>query len=427
MKKRMTAVLLALLAVLTACAAAPETDGEASETDPQVSAGTTDPAQTEPETEPVRFVPDVPAADFEGYAFRIGASSENNADYLHYTYTEEMNGEGVNDAVFAANTYVRDKYNIDIVWSDMGDSHFNTYQHIINSVHAGDDAYDSAILHDHASVTAMLEGVLLNLNELPAVDTSKPWWAAQFTTACTIGGQRLYFITGDASLTMLCNMATMYVNNNIYVQYFGPVSDLYSVVLEGGWTFDKMAEYCDSIYTLEEGLLVCQRHRVPEISADAGTRLLAGPETRLATCLVADNFLKQGACAIRSEAHLLHSGTDLRAETLQTYLLTSVRNRCINLLVHRQKEQQMQKAITVEMITPEQTAEQEQLQMLHHYIDSQLPKLSQQILRLRYQQGLKYREIADVLQVSEVTVHNHLSQSLQQLKDHFKSLGYGIK
>ena len=69
----------------------------------------------------------------------------------------------------------------------------------------------------------------------------------------------------------------------------------------------KMAEYCDSIYTLEEGLLVCQRHSVPEISADAGTRLLAGPEIRLATCLVADNFLKQGACAIRSEAHLLHN------------------------------------------------------------------------------------------------------------------------
>ena len=126
-------------------------------------------------------------------------------------------------------------------------------------------------------------------------------------------------------------------------------------------------------------------------------------------------------------AYLLHSGTNLRAETLQSFLLTSVRNRCINLLVHRQKEQYMHKAIMVEMITPEQTAEQELLQMLHHYIDSQLPKLSQQILRLRYQQGLKYREIADVLQVSEVTVHNHLSQSLQQLKDHFKSLGYGIK
>jgi RNA polymerase sigma factor (sigma-70 family) len=63
-------------------------------------------------------------------------------------------------------------------------------------------------------------------------------------------------------------------------------------------------------------------------------------------------------------AHLLHSGTDLRSETLQAFLLTSVRNRCINLLVHRQREQQMQKAVVVEMITPEQTAEQEQLQQL---------------------------------------------------------------
>ena len=125
-------------------------------------------------------------------------------------------------------------------------------------------------------------------------------------------------------------------------------------------------------------------------------------------------------------ANLLKSNTDLKSDTLQAFLLTSVRNRCINLLVHKQKQQQMQKAVVVEMITPEQTAEHEQLQLLHRYIDSRLPKLSQQILRLRYQQGLKYREIAQVLQVSEVTVHNHLSQSLKQLKDHFKSLGYGI-
>ena len=126
-------------------------------------------------------------------------------------------------------------------------------------------------------------------------------------------------------------------------------------------------------------------------------------------------------------AHLLHSGTQLRSETLQAFLLTSVRNRCINLLVHKQKEQQLQQAIVVEMISPERTSEQEQLQMLHRFIDEHMPRLSQQILRLRYQQGLKYREIAKVLQVSEVTVHNHLSQSLQKLKDHFKALGYGIK
>jgi RNA polymerase sigma-70 factor (ECF subfamily) len=120
-------------------------------------------------------------------------------------------------------------------------------------------------------------------------------------------------------------------------------------------------------------------------------------------------------------AHLLDSGKDLRTDTLQNYLLTSVRNRCINLLVKKQRTQ----AVVVDLNT--ENTDRELLDDMYHYIDGQLPPLSQQVLRLRYQQGLKYREIAEALQVSEVTVHNHLSQSLKQLKDHFKSLGYGIK
>lgn len=120
-------------------------------------------------------------------------------------------------------------------------------------------------------------------------------------------------------------------------------------------------------------------------------------------------------------AHLLDSGKDLRTDTLQSYLLTSVRNRCINLLVKKQRTQAVVVDLNVE------NTDRELLDDMYRYIDGQLPPLSQQVLRLRYQQGLKYREIAEALQVSEVTVHNHLSQSLIQLKDHFKSLGYGIK
>lgn len=122
-------------------------------------------------------------------------------------------------------------------------------------------------------------------------------------------------------------------------------------------------------------------------------------------------------------AQLLNSHTDLHSDTLQGYLLKSVRNRCINLLVHKQREQ----AAIVDIQTENGQTEQEQLDMLHRYIDEHMPEMTQRILRLRYQQGLKYREIADELKVSEVTVFNHLSQSLKELKDYFKSLGYGIK
>lgn len=121
---------------------------------------------------------------------------------------------------------------------------------------------------------------------------------------------------------------------------------------------------------------------------------------------------------------LLNSHTDLHSDTLQSYLLTSVRNRCLNLLVHKQREQ----AAIVDLRTGENdNTEQEQLDMLHRYIDDHMPEMTQRILRLRYQQGMKYREIADELKVSEVTVFHHLSQSLKELKDYFKSLGYGIK
>ena len=115
--------------------------------------------------------------------------------------------------------------------------------------------------------------------------------------------------------------------------------------------------------------------------------------------------------------------TELKTDTLQGFLLTSVRNRCVNLLVHKQKEQA---AIVNLKDNADEESGQEKLNALRDYIDTRLPELSQKILRLRFQQGLKYREIADALQVSEVTVYNHLSQSLKQMKEHFKAKGYDI-
>ena len=123
-------------------------------------------------------------------------------------------------------------------------------------------------------------------------------------------------------------------------------------------------------------------------------------------------------------ASLLAKGeTELKTDTLQGFLLTSVRNRCVNLLVHKQKEQA---AIVNLKDNADDGTGQELLNALRDYIDTRLPELSQKILRLRFQQGLKYREIADALQVSEVTVYNHLSQSLKQMKEHFKAKGYDI-
>ena len=67
----------------------------------------------------------------------------------------------------------------------------------------------------------------------------------------------------------------------------------------------KMAEFCDSVYTLEEGVLVCQRRQIPQISRMDGMDLLSGPTIRLHTAMVADNFLCPESVGQRTEAHLI--------------------------------------------------------------------------------------------------------------------------
>ena len=68
----------------------------------------------------------------------------------------------------------------------------------------------------------------------------------------------------------------------------------------------NMAEFCDTVYTLEEGVLVCQRREIPVIPGGVRTDLLKGPEIRLSTAMVSANFLEAGGEAPRTQAHLLH-------------------------------------------------------------------------------------------------------------------------
>lgn len=94
----------------------------------------------------------------------------------------------------------------------------------------------------------------------------------------------------------------------------------------------KMADYCDSVYTLEEGQLVCQRRTIPQIHVQPGADLLKGPDIRLHTAMVATNFLHEGGESPRTLAHILHEkgllthvvtlqGGSLLGKEMQSYSL----------------------------------------------------------------------------------------------------------
>jgi RNA polymerase sigma-70 factor (ECF subfamily) len=119
---------------------------------------------------------------------------------------------------------------------------------------------------------------------------------------------------------------------------------------------------------------------------------------------------------------LLDTKTTLHAETIEAYLLTSVRHRCFSVLEHRKITEQFAQLYlsqTEEPITS--SDDMERLDDLIQYIEDNLPPLGQQIFRLRFLQGMSYQEVADAIGVSKVTVYNHLSQTLHKITLYFKS------
>lgn len=111
----------------------------------------------------------------------------------------------------------------------------------------------------------------------------------------------------------------------------------------------------------------------------------------------------------------------LPQESPESYLLVCVRNQCLDRIRHLSVRERIRRHLTMDTqhLIPVET-EEEKLQELMAYAEQTLTPQTWQVFLLRFDEGLKYREIAARLSISEVTVYKHLAQALRQLRNHFK-------
>ena len=240
--KRLLALLLAILTVAVLAASCSSGGGETANTT-AANAGT-ESVTAEAETEDP-FKDDLPDSDFNGWKFRIGAANENNAYQLHFFYTEDMNGETVNDAVYTANSNVKERFNIDMTWVEIADTNYNAYKHVTTAVQAGDDIYDIVTLHDRMAVTAMLSDILYDLNKLPYIDYTKPWWP-DFTVQSLTVNNKLYFACNSISYYGLASSRAVFMNREMAADL--KIDIPYDMVREGTWTLDVMKSMSEKAY-----------------------------------------------------------------------------------------------------------------------------------------------------------------------------------
>ena len=121
-------------------------------------------------------------------------------------------------------------------------------------------------------------------------------------------------------------------------------------------------------------------------------------------------------------ARLLRDGDRPQKDRMEGYLMTAVRNRCRDVLSHKSMRERVERLFLQESMQYQIVSmnDDDRLERLMQFIEAELPPLSQQIFRLRFLSEMSYEEVAQATGVSKVTVYNHLSQSLQRIKEYFQ-------
>ena len=123
----------------------------------------------------------------------------------------------------------------------------------------------------------------------------------------------------------------------------------------------------------------------------------------LARCILSDDDESKDVVS-EVFTQILADNIVLLPESEEGYLMRSVRNRCLNLIAHKSVKERVARLLTddADVILFEDT--DERLEQLLLLIDDLEPPIRKLIFRLRYLQDKSYKEVADEVGVSKVTV-----------------------
>ena len=107
--------------------------------------------------------------------------------------------------------------------------------------------------------------------------------------------------------------------------------------------------------------------------------------------------------------------------TARTYLLTALRNHCLNLLRNRTIQERLQ---GLYLLDSADDIEDRTLNV-RRILDTELDDTSRHVLTQRYAQQLSYAEIAKKEGISETAVYKRIRKALDSLKEKLTKKEYG--
>ncbi len=163
-------------------------------------------------------------------------------------FSEGIDGEIVNDAIFTRNETVQNRLNVklDFVGTAANASNVANYVNMVRkSVDAGDRAYDILGAYSLSVASCAQNGLTLDLLELDHLNFDMPWWPEKLIEQAVIK-DKLYFASGDISANVIYMMYVTFFNKGIATDY--NLESPYDLVQKDQWTMDKMFELSAGVY-----------------------------------------------------------------------------------------------------------------------------------------------------------------------------------
>ena len=187
---------------------------------------------------------------YGGADFVVLVGGRAAGTFNDFKYNAE-NATVLDEAVYAKNTAVEEEY--EVVFSyveDMGTETGPTSK-LTTQYRAGDEGYHLAFVPCYATVPLATNATLYDLKSIEGLDLTNSWWDQNMNKECEVKDV-LFFTTGDITVWDDMQQLIVMFNKDLY-KTEGFTENIYGVVDEGKWTYDKLAELAKEVTEDVEG------------------------------------------------------------------------------------------------------------------------------------------------------------------------------
>ncbi|MBP3667523.1 MAG: hypothetical protein J6K29_10815 [Clostridia bacterium] len=194
--------------------------------------------------------------NYNGREFRIYTSTnistmgKGNSNFL-IEGTGETDGGLVNDAVLERNIQVEDLLGVELAFTQIDLNYDKVAGDIRRFTTSGTDEFDLVINDIYAYAELLIEGNFRNVLDDDCVfDFDRPYWYKDYMDDLRLMDGYQYVLAGDYFIDILRDAHLLLLNKQIYLDHYNRSADeLYDVVTNFEWTYEKMNEVITDMYT----------------------------------------------------------------------------------------------------------------------------------------------------------------------------------